>query len=64
MRTLAAIEAELSTIRSRVKPFETVDGALLRDGHAATRIEADEVRAWIARFEVLVRAAERLHLVH
>jgi len=60
MMSLAEIETELVSIRTRARAFSTVDTVLLCNGMAATAIEATELRASLARFEFLVRSANRM----
>lgn len=60
MYTLAEIEVELVSIRAHARNFKTIEGALFCKGVPATAAEADALRAGIARFELLVRAANRM----
>ena len=58
--SLSEIESELVSIRTRARAFSTVDTVLLCDGVAATADEAAELRVGLARFEFLVRSANRM----
>ena len=57
MHTLAAIEAEIETIRAGARQFTLVERVLYRKGRLATADEVEGLRVSLARFEDLVRTA-------